>query len=123
MKKSICLLLCVLMLLGSAVLAGAEGTADTHVSGCECAECAGNKDISDITYVPPSVGETTTKRSDAIDDAVSKYIKDDLQDVGKELGKKMNAAEKIMQFFHDMCQKLADFAKELSDRFRNLIKR
>ena len=122
MKKSISIFLCVMILFGSFALASAAESTETHVSGCECAECAGEKDLSDITYVPPSVGETTTKR-DILDDVVSKYIGDELSEAGKDFDKHMTFAEKIVQFFHDICKKLADFAQRLADPIRNLIKR
>lgn len=120
MKKSICALLCVLILLGSATVVGAAN--QTHVSGCECAECAGEKDISDITYVPPSIGETTMSR-DAFDDVVSKYLGDQLSEAGKDFGKTMNFAEKFIQMFRDICQKLAEFADSIGESLRKLIKR
>ena len=121
MKKSICALLCVLILLGSVAIAGAENEPQTHVSGCECESCAGPKVSSDLTFTEPTFETTIAKAPLA--DLLSDAIGDQLHEAGKDFDQKLSVAQKITQMFHDFFMRLASFSERLSQALRDFLKR
>lgn len=117
-KKTICVVLCALMLFCSFVFAGyAEDT--SHPDGCQCEVCAGGtKDPSDLTYVKPS--DETTKKGD-VGDAVSEVIGTDLDGKEDEIYEKMSVIEKFLEKLRDFCAMIARFADELSEPLKNFF--
>lgn len=121
MKKSLCALLCALILLASVAVVGYAETTEPHQSGCECAECAGSKPASDLTYTNPDA-ETTLKR-DGLEEVISEKFGDDLAEAGKDSEKKLSAIEKFIERLRAFILKLADYVTGLSDPIRDFIKR
>ncbi len=117
LKKTICVVLCALMLFCSFVFVGSAESFD-HPDGCQCAECAGTKDPSDLTYVEPS--DETTKKSGA-DDFVSEVIGTDLDGKEDEVYESMSVFQKLLERLRDFCAMLARFADELSEPLKNLF--
>ena len=117
LKKTICVVLCALMLFCSFVFVGSAESFD-HPDGCQCAKCAGTKDPSDLTYVEPS--DETTKKS-GVDDFVSEVIGTDLDGKEDEIYESMSVFQKLLERLRDFCAMLARFADELSEPLKNLF--
>ncbi len=105
MKKSFCAFLCVLVLLCSVAVVGFAEETETNLS-----------------YVEPSA-DTTLETKSPIENAISEVIGDELVDIGEEhdIDKKMSFLEKITKTIRDLFGKLADFANEISAKFRTLL--
>lgn len=124
MKKSLCVLLCVLFLFGSVAVAYAvEPTTNGHGNYCECPICAGTKDASDLTYVGPDEDENTTIPGRDVDSLISEVFGDELIEAGKDADEKINLFGELMEKIRSFFQRLAEALAGLSDPIRNLIKR
>ncbi len=127
MKKSLCVFLCVLFLFGSiAIVCMAEPTEPTtnaHGNFCECPDCAGTKDASDLTYVGPDTDENTTISGRDIDSLISEKFGDELVEAGKDADEKINLFGELMEKIRSFFQRLAEALASLSDPIKNLIKR
>lgn len=127
MKKSLCVFLCILFLFGSiAIVCMAETTEPTtnaHGNYCECPECAGTKDASDLTYVEPDTDENTTIPDRGIEGLISKQFGDDLVEAGKDADGKINLFGELVEKIRSFFERLADALEKLSEPIRNLIKR
>lgn len=117
LKKTVCVVLCALILFCSFVFVGSAESVD-HPSGCQCAECAGTKDPSDLTYVAPS--DETTKKS-GVDDLVSNVIGTNLDGKEDEIYESMSVFQKLLERLRDFCAMLARFADELSEPLKNFF--
>lgn len=117
LKKTVCVVLCALILFCSFVFVGSAESVD-HPSGCQCAECAGTKDPSDLTYVAPS--DETTKKS-GVDDLVSNVIGTYLDGKEDEIYESMSVFQKLLERLRDFCAMLARFADELSEPLKNFF--
>lgn len=127
MKKSLCVFLCILFLFGSvAVVSTAETTeptTNTHGNYCECSDCAGAKDASDLTYVEPDTEENTTIPDRGIEGLISKQFGDELAEAGKDADEKISLFGELVEKIRSFFERLADALEKLSDPIRNLIKR
>lgn len=117
LKKTICIVLCALMLFCSLVFVGSAESVD-HPEGCQCAECAGTKDPSDLSYVEPPV--ETTKKSGP-DDIVSEVIGTNLDGKEDEIYETMSVFQKLIERIRDFCAMLARFADEISEPLKNFF--
>ncbi len=117
LKKTVCVVLCALILFCSFVFVGSAESVD-HPCGCQCAECAGTKDPSDLTYVAPS--DETTKKS-GVDDLVSNVIGTNLDGKEDEIYESMSVFQKLLERLRDFCAMLARFADELSEPLKNFF--
>lgn len=117
LKKTICVVLCALILFCSFVFVGSAESVD-HPSGCQCVECVGTKDPSDLTYVAPS--DETTKKS-GVDDFVSEVIGTNLDGKEDEIYESMSVFQKLLERLRDFCAMLARFADELSEPLKNFF--
>lgn len=116
-KKTICVVLCALMLFCSLVFAGSAEDV-SHPDGCQCEICAGTKDAGDLSYVKPS--DETTKKS-GVDDAVSEIIGTNLDGKEDEIYEKMSVIEKFLEKVREFCAMIARFVDELSEPLKNLF--
>ncbi len=118
MKKSLCALLCVLVLFSSVALVGSAENA-THPSGCDCSDCAGSRPASDYSYVEPSASTTFPKPS--FDSVVSDVFGDDLVEIGKDSEEKIdfiaNLLDSIRAFFQGIADWLANLTLPLKQLF------